>query len=425
MAVIITTVMITNVAMIGRHASILSRSAARQGAQVDSLVADVFRKGGWRVLVQPERDRRKPDLLAERAGKKYIIEIKRSSEGRRDRLVPLMAQALLEVKNLAHHLPGRPVRVAIVVANHIPESVAEQIKNFAREHAPDIAIGVMDLEGFRSFEGQGLEELSSERPKGNPPRLSSPGSPQLFSDLNQWMLKVLLAPAIPDSFLSAPRGRYEGASQLAQASGVSMMSAFRFVEQFSKEGFLEQEGNGLRLVRVKELMERWLGASQGRTPQIAVRWILRRGHGALREALGAYISAGEKLQRKSHSMSTKGLLARRPRACLGLFAAAEALGVGFVHGVQPYLYIEGMEPDALESLGLSGHGAEQHADVYIRIPRNRESVFRAAIVKDGVPVSDVLQVWLDAAQHPSRGREQADLIWRKILAPSLLSKSEQ
>jgi len=73
------------------------------------------------------------------------------------------------------------------------------------------------------------------------------------------MLKVLLAPNIPDSFLSAPRGRYQGASQLAEISGVSMMSAFRFVEQFSKEGFLEQEGDGLRLVRVKELMERWQG----------------------------------------------------------------------------------------------------------------------------------------------------------------------
>jgi hypothetical protein len=117
------------------------------------------------------------------------------------------------------------------------------------------------------------------------------------------MLKVLLAPAIPDSFLSAPRGRYQGASQLAQAWSVSTMSAFRFVEQFSKEGFLEQEGDGLRLVRVKELMERWLAASEGRILQMAVRWILRRGHDALGEALPSYFSTGEKLQRRSHGMS--------------------------------------------------------------------------------------------------------------------------
>jgi hypothetical protein len=52
-------------------------------------------------------------------------------------------------------------------------------------------------------------------------------------------------------------------------------------------------------------------------------------------------------------------------------------------------------------------------------------VFRAVVLKDGVPVCDVLQVWLDVAQHPSRVSEQADLIWRKILAPALLAKEKR
>ena len=30
---------------------------------------------------------------------------------------------------------------------------------------------------------------------------------------------------------------------------------------------------------------------------------------------------------------------------------------------------------------------------------------------------DVLQVWLDVAAHPSRGEEQAELIYRKVLRP--------
>jgi hypothetical protein len=30
-------------------------------------------------------------------------------------------------------------------------------------------------------------------------------------------------------------------------------------------------------------------------------------------------------------------------------------------------------------------------------------------------VSDVLQVWVDAAAHPSRGRERAELIRRRVL----------
>ena len=39
-------------------------------------------------------------------------------------------------------------------------------------------------------------------------------------------------------------------------------------------------------------------------------------------------------------------------------------------------------------------------------------------MKNRVPVSDIVQVWLDIAHHPSRGKEQADVIWRKILAPA-------
>lgn len=396
-------------------------------AQVASFVAEVFRKGGWRVREQLCADRKRADFVAELAGRKYFIEIKRASEGRRDRVVPLMAQAILEVKSLAQHFPGRPIPVAVVAANFIPEPVAAQAMEFARQYSREVAFGVVDLEGFRSFEGAGLELLSSERPRGrsHPSSGSRSSSPQLFSDLNQWLLKVLLAPSIPESYLSAPRGRYQGASQLAQASSVSMMSAFRFVEQFSKEGFLEQEYGDLRLVRLRELMDLWLAASQKRVPEIGVRWILRKGKDALAEALRSYASAGEQLLRKSRSSNKGDFIARHPRACLALFAAAETMGLGFVLGIQSYLYIERMEPGVLGSLGLSTNGAEEHPDVYIRIPGNRESVFRGAVLKDGVPASDILQVWLDVAQHPSRGREQAELIWRRILAPALMSKDGQ
>ena len=108
--------------------------------------------------------------------------------------------------------------------------------------------------------------------------------------------------------------------------------------------------------------------------------------------------------------------------CLGLFAAAEALGIGFVHGVKPCLYLERLNAAVLKDLGLSGNAEEEEeADLYVRIPGNRESAFRGVVRKDGVPVSDILQVWLDVSEHPSRGKEQADLIWRRILSPALES----
>ena len=392
--------------------------AHRPNSSVDNeapfgrIVANVFREDGWKVLEKPREKNVAPDFLVSGRGKRLVVELKRASEGRKDRLIPLLSQAALEAAHYSRVIPGHPVPVAIVGANRISDSVAEEAKQFVRERAPEVAIGVLDLEGLRLFAGHGLELLSSARRAQRdlrPPRVRAP---QLFSDLNQWMLKVLLAPRIPDVYLSAPRGRYRGASQLAEAAGVSVMSAFRFVEEFSKEGFLESGQGGLRLVRLRELMNRWVAASQQRVLEIPMRWVLHRGKKALGSALRSY----ESDQRMPSPNLADQLSSPRPRLCLGLFEAAEALGIGFVHGVKPYLYLERLNAEVLKELGLSGAAEEKEADVFVRIPGNRESVFRGVVLKDGVPVSDILQVWLDLGQHPSRGKEQADLIWRKILS---------
>ncbi len=68
-------------------------------------------------------------------------------------------------------------------------------------------------------------------------------------------------------------------------------------------------------------------------------------------------------------------------------------GLRLVHGVQPYLYMERLD-----------------AGVHLRIPDNSEAVFRAAVHRDGLAIADVLQIWLDVSNHPSRGKEQADHI---------------
>jgi hypothetical protein len=58
----------------------------------------------------------------------------------------------------------------MVAANYVPEAIAEQVKQFARRLAPEIAVGVMDFEGLRSFAGHGIERFNSERPRaGNLP----------------------------------------------------------------------------------------------------------------------------------------------------------------------------------------------------------------------------------------------------------------
>jgi DNA-binding MurR/RpiR family transcriptional regulator len=45
----------------------------------------------------------------------------------------------------------------------------------------------------------------------------------------------MLAPEVPEQLLSAPRGLYENASQLARSASVSVMSAFRFLQQLKEQ----------------------------------------------------------------------------------------------------------------------------------------------------------------------------------------------
>lgn len=392
-----------------------SHPAHDRSAQFEALLAEILRRRGWRVHSQSRMADRQNDLIANHGRKKYVIELKVSSEGRRDRIIPLASQAILEVQLAAQQSGKEIIPVAVIAGDHISDSVADQVKQFARDHAPNVGIGIMDASGFRSFLGHGLESLNAERSAASKVHVlaKSPSAANLFSDLNQWMLKVLLSGAISESLLSAPRGNCQNASQLASAAGVSAMSAFRLVRQLSEEGFLENNGV-LRLVRIEELLERWLAANQSHGKEVPVRWIIRGERNQLQVAAK---SCRLKSEGRRKRLAHGGHLSKAPaRMCLGLFAAADALGLGFVHGAPQHLYLERLDADALHELGLSLENPDQKPDVYVRIPDNPEAVFRPAVEWDGVPVSDVLQVWLDVANHPSRGKAQADEIRKKVLS---------
>jgi len=392
--------------MVAQHSKPNS-PGARSEREFEDLVVNLFRKHGWRVKKQHSIADKHVDLVVARGDDRYIIELKAASEGRPDRLLPLLSQAILQVRAYAQALPKPAAPLAVVAAPAISPSAANSLVSFLRQFAPDVSIGILDREGFRHFVGPGLEQLNAPPPRrAHRQKLPPSESAYLFSDLSQWMLKVLLAPLLPEDLLRAPRREYRNASELAAAAGVSVMSAFRFVRQLQQEGFLDRKDEPLRLVRRKELLRRWQAAHLRGARELPLRWIIPvKGQRQLPAAL--------------HSFSAQGNVKNgsAPRACLGLFAAAEFLGFGFVHGVPPYFYLESLDRQILSRMGLSSEGAEQGPDVYVRIPAFRESVFRAAVIRDGVPVSDILQVWLDVSSHPARGESQAEEIRHRALAP--------
>lgn len=387
---------------------IASRSdAAARGLKAAAELARVFEAGGWKVLRQLDVPGTSgPDLLVRRGKLSYVVEVKAAPEGRSDRLVPLWSQAHLQALRFAG---GKHRPLAVVAAPRIAPRAADQIMRAIAELAPDAAGGVLDFAGLRRFRGPGLEELDSDASSGGGMRSREPGegwpalrsagpsaqhSPaDIFSDLNQWMLKVLLAPEIPEALLSAPRERYRDASHLARSAQVSAMSASRLVRQLDHEGFLDRGRPWLRLVRRQQLFRRWQASSVRRMKEVGMRFLLR----------GDPDVELRKMLRKSHG-------------ALALFSAAEALHLGFVHGAPRHVYVPRLSAESLrawKNLGPANAGEEP--DVLIRQAPPVQSIFRGAVRVDGVPVCDVLQVWLDVAAHPARGQEQADYIRKRVL----------
>ncbi len=368
---------------------------ASRSSQAKLSVTEHFRTHGWKVRRRPAAGPDQPDLLVQKGGHAYVVEVKAHSEGRADRIIPLLSQAILQAQSYARaHVGAYPL--AVVCVPEASPSLIEQVRLFAREYAPDSAVGVIGGNGARHFSGEGLEQLNAEP---SAIKATSPQSrgrlPHIFSDLNQWMLKVLIAPEVPEPLLAGPRGDYVGASDLAAAAGVSIMSAFRLVEQLRHEGFLDESSGRLKLVRRADLFRRWRAEALRASPQeVSMRFLVG---GSTQEQVRHLVSAGN--------------------ACLALFAAADAMGIGHVQGVPPYIYVPRLSRIELGHWKqLAPVGPGEPPDVILRGAPAPKSVFRGMVQKADLAHADVLQVWLDVSAHPSRGEEQAELIRRKVLS---------
>ena len=375
------------------------------------LVAGAFKEAGWKV--QPKSEGGRADLLLQRGQHRYAAAPKFGSESRRDRLIPLLAAAIVESQASARDSRARPL--ALVSSSRLSEAIRRELFEYALEVAPDVAVGLLDLEGRVEMRGAGLDGLD-RRPKASVAlrRAAVPEQPfDAFSDLNQWMLKVLLARRLSAELLNAPRADAANGAELAAIANVSAPSASRLLRDLNDRGFLDELAP-LRLVRVQELLRQWKAVFVRPPRELKMRWLIPGRPDQLLQALRRY-----EARRHAHDDPGKSPRGNRlPRACLALFSAADALGFGHVRGVPQYVYFERLDMVALEAIGLVKANVNDAVQVVVRIPRWPRAVFRAAVDRDGVLVSDILQLWLDVSEHPARGAEQADEIWRRVLRPA-------
>ena len=356
-------------------------------------VAERFQRHGWTVEVEPRQAGVDPDLLISKGAAIYVVEIKSLRESRTDRAIPLLSQAILQAVRYGQTLKAKPM--AVLIAPRISESMVEKAIAFAQAFAPGVAIGLVAENQGAHFIGDGLQAMNEQfaHESSNPSHHSIRSATDLFSDLNQWMLKVLLAPDLPAELLTAPRRDYRTVQQLAVAADVSAMSASRFCRRLKEEGFLEISGRSLRVVRRWELFQRWKSAASRSTPEMRMSYLMPG-------------STQKQLQRAASKLD----------GCVAMFAAADLLHVGHVSGVPPYLYVAKLHPRSEPGTPVL-HPIEpgEQPQIIIRQAATPEAVFRAAVTAQGVRTTDVIQIYLDTAAHPSRGLEQAALLERTVL----------
>lgn len=374
-----------------------SHSSKSREENAEALVSQLFEANGWGVDRSPKHGRKHSDLMVRRGPQRFVVEIKALGEGRADRVIPLLSQAILQAQANALDA-GNAQPLAVISVENASQSLSKQVGSFVEQYAPNIAVGLVSKNGLRYFRGAGLEELNvePEEPRWYGNNASSNQPVNLFSDLNQWMLKVLLAPEIPEHLLHAPRQKYQNGAELAEVAKVSPMSASRFLQQLRSEGYLGDYSRYL-LVRRQDLFRRWRSAAMRPSPELPMKFLIR----------------------SPVEQQIKGLLAKHEgEACLGLFAAADALRLGHVSGVPPYIYVPKLpRPEDKKWRALVAASPSEKPDLVVRQALSPKSAFRGAVHQDGLIVSDVIQVWLDVANHPSRGEEQADLIYEKALRP--------
>lgn len=373
--------------------------SSKHGLHAERYVAEFFRSHGWGVQ---ELDDHIHDayLHIQRANQHFIVEVKSVSEARPDRVLPMLSMAILEAKAAAERA-GNADALAIVCVPQLPQALASRVLQFAQHFAQGVDVGVLSWRGEQCFSGDELRSLNLlPQEQGRFVDKAPPKAVNLFSDANQWMLKLLFAWELPDGLLNAPKMRFRSGSELAAVAKVSAMSASRFLQQLRSEGFLNDSSSSLNLVRREELFRRWSASAMRSSQEMPCRFLLR-------------IPAEQQI---------RDVLSKHPEdACLGLFAAADELEVGHVSGVPPYVYVRKLpEVGEADWPGLMAYPSGR-PDLILRQALFPKSTFMGCINRNGLLVADIFQVWLDVSNHPSRGQEQAELIYQKYLFPLINS----
>ncbi len=234
-----------------------------------------------------------------------------------------------------------------------------------------------------------------------------------FSGLGPWMLKVLLLRDAPNSLWAGPKVSVATVKELAVAAHVSVPHANRFVRELEAEGFAIRSSGGLRLTRIRALVEAWFEAHRLTSRQrVPVRWIM----GKPMNLDEVFLERGGIFGRDEAPLDDGSVAGTHPVPTIATTGFAACAAMGLSHATTPGedVVVRGDVNDVLKRFDLEPCDIR---DAHLNLEaHNGPSLWRGVIrPSTGLPHVDAMQAALDVVANPARGREQAEHIVFDIL----------
>jgi hypothetical protein len=332
------------------------------------------------------------DLVGHHPRGELAIEVKHVRSGSIEEVLGHLALGVLQARQST--IAGHLMPLSLVVVRRLGNKTKQAVREFMAIAARDSGWGIVDLTGAicLSIPLWNVNVDEPGRESGSPWPRQRPA--RLFSDLNRWLLKILLLADSSPSLWAGPRQQVATPTELHRVGKVSVEKAHQFYRAFEQEGFLRHTRHGVEVVRRKALMEMWFHEERARrSTSVPTRWIF-----------------GDRpsLDESFHEQGSPGNF-----AVCG-FEACRLLGVLHAPVIRREVYVSDDPESALTKWDLEPC-SDRDAQLYLRRAFFPASTFRGRVTKSNIPVVDVLQAALDVCFDAARGREQAEYILEHVL----------
>jgi len=293
----------------------------------------------------------------------------------------------------------KDIDVIVVALSKFGPRLEGAVRDYMEQYAPDVGWGLLDLNDKAVLVVPGLQVEWKRAPSlpERRPSLFERRDRKLFTDLNRWMLKVLILRFAPEDQWGGPRKWPQHATDLAHIAGVSVSKAHQFASAFQQEGYLRKSAQGLRMVRLPALLDAWLQDEKNSSPKMS--------------------PARSLLPAQAPPPETPVLPEPWDDSAFGGLFAAKQMGLLHVSGHHvPLLHVGKPMTRAMHEWQLESCDVRD-AQLILAEPLYPRSVFRGVIKQEqSAPRVDLWQAALDSVSSAARGQEQAKFIVERILA---------